>query len=382
MKGREMRTIIQNNGWILRRKPYILVLLLLVLFVAPIVSCSAPNYSKQRTEIDNIIVTSEMAHTKEPYTEFPTLIPSEQGAKSTGSFSTPSSFGGYLQGNAGKLVFLSTRNGGSKVFIYSFVDGKIEDLLRGIEVQNSNINCRSPSWSPNGEEIIFASDLYEDSEQFNLFIINQDGTNLRQITSSTQDEYSPDWSPNGKDIAYVTVLDDQFMISILDLGSSATRYIAKVKGVDIPRVSWSPDGKFLAFHCSPSIYEDTPTGFSKLCISKIADGSVVALEGDYEAEISRISWSPDGTEIAFTNRTDDGLRDIFSINIETFQLTRLTRDPGVERSPSWSPDGKLIAVTADRVNRDLYIISPVEDIFYRLTFDRGDDYDSDWSQSN
>ena len=54
------------------------------------------------------------------------------------------------------------------------------------------------------------------------------------------------------------------------------------------------------------------------------------------------SWSPDGTRIAFDR---DG--DLFIIDVESGEETRLTRTQGPEGDPTWSPDGSRILFVAD-----------------------------------
>ena len=54
------------------------------------------------------------------------------------------------------------------------------------------------------------------------------------------------------------------------------------------------------------------------------------------------SWSPDGTKIAFTSHMDDN-REIYIMNADGSNQTRLTNEPTGDFYPSWSPDGTRIA---------------------------------------
>jgi Tol biopolymer transport system component len=53
-------------------------------------------------------------------------------------------------------------------------------------------------------------------------------------------------------------------------------------------------------------------------------------------------WSPDGSKIAFVSNRD-GRRDIYIMNADGSNVTRLTKDSIIKWSPSWSPDGTKIA---------------------------------------
>lgn len=64
------------------------------------------------------------------------------------------------------------------------------------------------------------------------------------------------------------------------------------------------------------------------------------------------AWSPDGTKIAFASQRD-GDADIYVMNADGSGRTRLTYNPSFDLSPDWSPDGTQIAFTGDR---DIYVM--------------------------
>jgi TolB protein len=63
------------------------------------------------------------------------------------------------------------------------------------------------------------------------------------------------------------------------------------------------------------------------------------------AEEASPAWSPQGARIAFARETA-GNADMYVMNADGTQTTRLTRDPLREYTPAWSPDGSRIAVVA------------------------------------
>jgi Tol biopolymer transport system component len=59
------------------------------------------------------------------------------------------------------------------------------------------------------------------------------------------------------------------------------------------------------------------------------------------------AWSPDGTKIAFASDRD-GNPEIYVMNADGSDATRLTNDPGHDWNPAWAPDGSRIAFESDR----------------------------------
>lgn len=104
---------------------------------------------------------------------------------------------------------------------------------------------------------------------------------------------------------------------------------------------WSPDGTKIAFvsnrHYHISLYVMD------------ADGSNAQLVTDKVIDLSEPAWSPDGGKIAFSGgaRGTFGFTapsvDIYVINVDGSELTKLTANSGTNGSPTWSPDGKQIA---------------------------------------
>jgi Tol biopolymer transport system component len=110
--------------------------------------------------------------------------------------------------------------------------------------------------------------------------------------------------------------------------------------------AWSPDGTKIAFISNRNRY------FALYTMN--ADGSNVQLVTDKVLEPGGPAWSPDGGGIAFsagigiTIEPNKPFGDIYLINVDGSGLTKLTRDSGVNGSPTWSPDGKEIAFASNR----------------------------------
>jgi Tol biopolymer transport system component len=110
-----------------------------------------------------------------------------------------------------QIVFASDRDGDLEIFIMDADGSNIHQLT-----SNEDID-QFPDWSPDGKQIIFDSDRYGDEE---IFVMNTDGTNLRQLTSNNGTSIYPEWSPDGSQIAFSSDRDGDFEIWIMDADGS------------------------------------------------------------------------------------------------------------------------------------------------------------------
>ena len=93
------------------------------------------------------------------------------------------------------------------------------------------------------------------------------------------------------------------------------------------------------------------------------------------------AWSPDGSKIAFYNPLNGtGNDDIYLMNADGTNKTRITTYAGYDRDPAWSPDGSKIAFGSWMDgNSDIFIMNPDGTERTRLTFNTIFDGEPDWS---
>ena len=183
--------------------------------------------------------------------------------------------------------------------------------------------------------ISFASNR---TENFDLYLINTNGENLRNLTNHPANQLDPTGSPDGRFLAYTSDQDGNLQIYVMDIREKKHRRLTRHRAHDL-HPAWSPDGQWIAFvsNCkgSPDIYNMDTNGKSLKQLTNHGDNANPA-------------WSPDSQWIAFgSNR--DGEQHLYIMTADGKRLRRLESAPLLTKS-TWSPDGKHIAfVTWDRV---------------------------------
>ena len=130
-----------------------------------------------------------------------------------------------------QVAFVSDRSGNPQLYILEIATGKTRKLTR--------LNwCDSPSWSPSGEWIVFAG-RETHRENFNIFVTDLTGSQIRRLTSQAGDNEDPSWSPDGRFVAFTSTRNGRREIFVMDGDGSAPHPLTEMKGNSFTP-NWSP----------------------------------------------------------------------------------------------------------------------------------------------
>ncbi len=225
-----------------------------------------------------------------------------------------------------------------------------------------------PQWSPDRRFLIFTAYRNRNTQDIDMIelatgkrwtVISLGGLNI-----------TPTLSPDGNFLAFASSYEGNSEIYRLDTRTKAIQRLTVNPSGDLSP-SWSPNGRELVF------VSDRGGGPQLFLMS--SDGSNVrrlTFEGDYNAAPV---WSPRGNWIAYVCRTHREYK-LCIISPDGQKRTQLTTGPGVDDSPSWSPDGRHLAFssTADGKSQ-IYMIDADGKGRERLTFQGTHNSAPSWS---
>jgi TolB protein len=223
----------------------------------------------------------------------------------------PSWVPGYLA-----LYYVSYKLNHADIFYHDLSTGARRAFAR---FGGSNM---SPAASPGGSKVamVLSKDGWTD-----LYVCDSDGSDLKRLTKSPQDESSPCWSPDGKWICFAAKEREHRTLCKVPASGGAMQQIG-TSGMPSPsEPDWSPDGKWIAFTTQ---YR---SGF-QICVVPADGGTAVSLvEGEDP------SWAPNSRTLAFGRRRG-GHYTLSLLDVPTKQVKDVSRIPGIssQSQPSWA----------------------------------------------
>jgi len=214
-------------------------------------------------------------------------------------------------------------------------------------VADTTVKLLQPSWQPGSGAIAY---IRQDETFSDLWVVNANGSNARSLTThkgkgqprspgyieTSLWAFAPSWSPDGSQIAYLSdVQTDDLALWITPVKTPQPRRLSSLAvgqgGIQSP--AWSPDGAQIAV----AGYD---AGKPQINLINISTGRNTRLtdtnEGAYDP-----AWSPDGKTVAYSVRKGNG-SELWLMRADGSNQTQIVSGL-VARSPTWSPDGKTVA---------------------------------------
>jgi len=246
-----------------------------------------------------------------------------------------------------------------------------------------------PEVSPDGKEVVYVSDRTGYSSVYVASML--DGRVLRRLVSGeSSDEFETlhvlrtgfSWSPDGRRVCLVAKAGKSDALHVLDSSTGEVERSLRFPLDGMFSPAWSPSGDRIAF-------VGTRGGASDLYVTDLSGAELVQLTDDFYDERDP-EWSPDGSRIAFASDRGSPPGPVFSRDYDLYAVDPATRGvsllvatPGRESSPTWSPDGSLLAFSSDcEGSPDLFVVDLRDSLCSRLTNLIGGAESPSWSRES
>ena len=267
----------------------------------------------------------------------------------------------------------------------------IDDLITAIRVSE-------PRTSPDGKQVVFTrttTALDNGRRSADIWSVPADGSApSKELIGGDKTENSPRFTPDGRHIAFISNRDGTAQVYLADAGGGGVKQVTKVSGGVQPPLVMSPDGKRVAFvsdvypqckdeecnrHTREALEKDPVkvrllTGLPfrhwdewrtnirhHVFVADLDTGEARDVTpGDYDSpphfyEDGGIVFAPDSRTIAFVSNRDGRDREMMSTNRDVWLVPvmggepkKITANPAADNQPVFSPDGTLLAVSAQR----------------------------------
>ncbi len=327
--------------------------------------------------------------TVEPITQPPdTLTPEVQLAAAEATATqepspelSPTADATALGGGPGQILFVSDRTGKPQLFLMN------EDGTDIRQITEEKDGACQPDWSPDASRIVFVSpckaqtvinpqeEVYRGAT---LFLINADGTDRKPVASFPGGDFDPAWSPDGTQILFASYRDNLTSTDLnlyrYNLTDNSTTVITKDLNSD-RHPAWSPDGQNIVF-------QRQPQGGSAQIDIMAADGSGIYIFTNQQQNHSFMPcWGPDDT-ILFSRGNPFSVPYVRPLSPRNAQEIQLSSDSAWDMDFSadgyWIVFERVVFAADGSRNYDIYVMASTSGSAERLTDDPARDYQPVW----
>jgi TolB protein len=265
-----------------------------------------------------------------------------------------------------KIAMTCDRTGKKEIYVMNFDGRDVKQITTHRSI------AFAPAWSPDGTRIAYSLFTRHKGNIKNIDLYEFDFANstIKMLSNRKGINSGAAYSPDGSKIALTMSFLGNPEIFTLDPNTNTVTRLTQSFGFDVDP-TWSPDGKNLAFVSSR-------TGVP-MVFSMANDGSKatrLTFAGRYNATPT---WSPRNNKIGFAGWID-GRFDIFIMNPDGTNIERLSKNQGNNEDPNFSPDGQFVTFSSNRTGqRNIYVMNIDGTFVKRLTYGLGNCVAPKWS---
>jgi len=276
--------------------------------------------------------------------------------------------GGGIQGIAeSKICFVSTRGGGTKEIWQMDYDGANQKQLTQVSTM-----ALSPHVSPDGSRVAFSA---VSNAEWQIMMYSLELNRQVSFPRYQGANLSPAWSSDGKLLAFSSSRSGDAEIYTVDVTGGDLRRLTNSKGPDVSP-TWNPKTN------AQIAWVSGRTGLPQI-YAMSSDGTNVQRMTEQGYAVSP-SWSPNGQFLAFAwirnyGPGAPGASDIYVMDVASRQWVQLTHDGGRNDFPSWSPDGRHIVFQSNRSGRTQIWSMLADGTQVRQLTNQGENTQPNWS---
>lgn len=228
-----------------------------------------------------------------------------------------------------RIAFVNNRTRKKEIYVMDY------DGANSRQLTSLHSITLLPKWSPDGKAVAFNSYRAGNPD---AYVIDADGGNLRMLSGRQGLNTVPAWAPDGHTLAVTLSRGGDPDLYLIDRQGAIIRRLTRATGVDTSP-AFSPNGQQIAFVSDRS-------GNPELYVMDVTGANVQRLT--YGQWVDGPAWSPRGDWIAYERQRSQGRYDIYLID-PSGRNNRVISEAGARNeNPSWSPDGRFIAYASDR----------------------------------
>ena len=212
-----------------------------------------------------------------------------------------------------KLFYTSWKSGFADIFSHDLTTGARAAFAR---FPGSNF---SPAVSPDGSKVAM---VLSKGGSPDLYVCNIDGTSLKQLTMTKEDESSPCWSPDGRTICFVSTTSGRPALYTIAAAGGVSRRLVTSGASIATEPDWAPDGKTIIFTRQAAGFE--------ICTVPATGGEAIILVAGEDP-----SWAPNSRTAVFTRRVA-GRRVLSLLDVPTKRVKDVPQISGSCSQPGWA----------------------------------------------